>query len=292
MTDRFQAGRSSMTKSNRFFEVKRFFSIKTAVLGLLIILFWIFIICFAEKVAPFDPVKRAGKPRIAPCAQYFFGTDTLGRDVFTRTLYGARVSLTLGIISVAFGLVFGVLFGLIAGFFGGTVDSIIMRLMDALLAIPGILLSLLIIASIGSSIQNVMIAVGISSIPMFTRLVRSNVLTIKEMTYVEAARVVGCSNSRIIFRHILPNIISTIIVLASLQVGSAILSGASLSFLGMGAQPPTPEWGLMTADGREVLAQQWWISTFPGLAILSSVMGINLFGDGLRILLDPRMKVG
>lgn len=271
--------------------VRLFFRNKGAVLGLLILLGWILIAFFADWVAPYDPLASYGAARRPPSLAHWCGTDMLGRDVLSRVLFGSRISLLLGLISVTIGLACGTLLGLLAGFYGDRVDTVIMRMMDALLAFPGILLALVVIAALGPSIQHVMIAVGVSAIPQYARLSRGSVLSIKERYYVEAARATGCRAPRIIFHHILPNVSAPLIVLSTLQVGNAILVGSGLSFLGLGAQPPTPEWGLMTAVGRDVLGKAWWISTFPGLAILSVVMACNLMGDGLRTVLDPRMRL-
>lgn len=264
---------------------------KGAVIGLGVLLVWIILIIFAEQIAPYDPLLNVGMSKRPPSSEFVFGTDRLGRDVLSRVIYGGRISLMLGIISVILGAIPGTLLGLISGYFGGKIDIVIMRFLDALLAFPGILLALVIIAAIGPSIQNVMIAVGISTLPQYARLTKGSVLSIKEYPFVEAARVTGCSSWRIIFSHILPNCLAPLIVLSTLRIGNAILVGSGLSFLGLGAQPPTPEWGLMTASGRVVLGKAWWISSFPGFAILSVVLAFNLIGDGLRSALDPKLKV-
>lgn len=268
-------------------------------LGLLLLLVWIVIGVLAQPLAPYDALDQALPParvddssaRQAPSALYWFGTDEVGRDVFSRVLAGARISMALGLISVSIGLVTGSTLGLLAGFYGGWIDAVIMRIMDALLAFPGILLALVVIAALGTSIQNVMIAVGIAIVPMYARLVRSLCLTIRELNYVEAAHVAGSGAARIVLRHFLPNIVAPLIVLSTLQVGQAIIYGSALSFLGMGAQAPTPEWGLMAAKGRDFFRKAWWISTFPSLAILTVVMAFNLLGDGLRSMLDPRLRL-
>jgi peptide/nickel transport system permease protein len=252
---------------------------------------WIIVMVFAPFISPYDPLDVIGGSRKAPAPEYLLGTDLLGRDVLSRIIFGSRISLTVGLISVAIGLIVGTCLGLPAGYYRGRVDAVIMRLIDAMLAFPGLLLALVVIASLGPGLTNVMIAVGISSIPQYARLVRGSCLSIREFEYVQAAKVVGSPELRIMVRHILPNLIGPVIVVSTLQVGSAILVGAALSYLGMGAQPPTPEWGLMTAEGRAYMATAWWISTFPGFAVFSVVMAINLVGDGLRAALDPRARI-
>ncbi|MYD88891.1 MAG: ABC transporter permease [Caldilineaceae bacterium SB0662_bin_9] len=279
--------------------LRAFGSQPQGVIGLGLLLVWLILALSATQLVPYDPLEQGLPParagdspvRQAPSSLYWFGTDELGRDVLSRVLAGAHISLALGFISVSIGLVAGTALGLVAGFYGGWVDGIVMRAMDALLAFPGILLALVVIAALGTSIQNVMIAVGIAIVPQYARLVRSLCLTIRELAYVEAAHVVGSGPVRLIFRHFLPNIVPPLIVLSTLQIGQAIIYGSALSFLGMGAQPPTPEWGLIAAKGRDFFRKAWWISTFPSLAILSVVLAFNLLGDGLRGLLDPRMRM-
>lgn len=259
-----------------------------AVVGTVILLAWAGAAICAPALAPYDPLGLTGPSRQPPSAAHPLGTDLLGRDVLSRLIFGGRISLAIGLISVAIGASTGSLMGLIAGYYGGRLDGALMRLVDAMLAFPGLLLALVVIASVGPGLQNVMLAVGISSVPLYARLVRGSSLAVREVEYVQAARVLGAPDRRVMFRHILPNVLGPLIVLSTLQVGNAILIGSALSYLGMGAQPPTPEWGLMTSDGQAYLADAWWISTFPGLAIFSAVIAVNLLGDGLRAALDPR----
>jgi peptide/nickel transport system permease protein len=246
---------------------------------------------FAPVVAPYDPVRtNYGDALTGPSLKHLLGTDNYGRDMFSRIVFGARLSMSVGLISVAIGAGLGVILGLLSGYYGRHLDNLIMRIMDAMLAFPGILLAMAIVATLGSGLTNVMIAVGISSIPGFARLVRGSVLTAKENVYVDAARVAGCANGRIMGLHILPNVFAPLLTYATLRVSVAILAAASLNFLGLGAQPPTPEWGVMLADGRDYIRQYWWLATFPGLAIMLTTLSINMFSDGLRDALDPRLK--
>jgi peptide/nickel transport system permease protein len=262
-----------------------------ALIGITILGLLILAAIFAPVITSFDPIAIDPPKRLQPpSSEHWLGTDHFGRDIFTRVVYGARISLPVGLIAVTIAAVAGALLGLIAGYYGKFIDAFIMRVMDVMLAFPGIMLALLVVAILGPSLRNVMIAVGIGSIPRFTRLIRGSVLSARENVYVEAAKVIGAPDSVILYRHILPNVISPVIVLATLSVGTAILSAAGLSFLGLGAQPPDPEWGAMLADGRQFLRSQWWVSTMPGIAIALTVLSVNLAGDGLRDVLDPRMR--
>ena len=245
---------------------------------------------FAPYFAPYDPIQISMEGRKSPNVDHIFGTDRLGRDILSRIIYATKYSLSIGLMSVSIGLIFGTTMGVLSAYYGGLVDTIIMRFIDALLAFPGILLALVVIAVLGPGLFNVMLAVGISTVPEYARLARGKVLSVMQLEYIEAIHSIGGSNIRVILKHILPNISAPITILATLQVGNAILVGSGLSFLGMGAQPPTPEWGLMTAEGRSYMSQAWWISTFPGIAILITVISINQFGDGLREAIDPYLK--
>jgi peptide/nickel transport system permease protein len=264
---------------------------KGAVISLLFIFFLCYTAFFPKTIAPYDPIKMVGSEVFqAPTAMHWLGTDQFGRDILSRIIYGTKYSLQLGFISVLISLLFGVPLGLISGYYGKVPDTIIMRIMDVMLGFPGILLALVFVAILGPGLGNATIAVGVAAIPQYTRLVRGTILSAKENTYVEAAKLIGCKDIRILFLHLLPNISAPIIVLSTMSIAWAIVYGASLSYLGLGAQPPSPEWGAMLSTGRDYLRGQWWIATFPGVAILLSVLAINIVGDGLRDALDPRQK--
>jgi peptide/nickel transport system permease protein len=272
--------------------LRRALQSKGAVGGLTILL----LLALAALVAPVlplaDPIQIDPSHALySPGSPFLFGSDQYGRDVFSRVVFGSRVSLVVGPIAVGIALVPGVTVGLLAGYYGRWVDGVLMRIVDVMLAFPGILLALGIVAVLGPSLTTLMVAVGISSIPTYARLTRASVLSAREQLYVDAARVVGASDFAILVRHILPNVVAPIIVVGTLGVGAAILIAATLSFLGLGSQPPVPEWGRMLSEGRQYLREQWWIATFPGLAIMLTVLALNMLGDGLRDALDPRMKV-
>jgi peptide/nickel transport system permease protein len=275
----------------RFDTLKRLRRHPSAMVGGVLLAIILALTLLAPLIAPFDPIKTFPREsRAAPSLDHWLGTDQLGRDVWSRILWGGRVSLMLGLISVAIGGVAGTLLGLLAGYFRGLVEIVIMQFIDILLAFPGFLLALAAVSVLGTGINNVMIAVGIALVPGFARVVRSSTLTVREMTYVESARAIGVGHVRTMLRYILPNVLAPILVLATIEVAGAILTGAALSFLGLGAQPPKAEWGLMVNDGRRFLRGAWWISTFPGVAIMISVIAINLVGDALRDVLDPRLR--
>lgn len=274
-------------KEDNFF--MRLISQKKMLISLLIILFVIIIGIIGPWIAPHDPNEPYFDALLQPpSSEHWLGTDNLGRDTLSRLIYGTRVTLQVATIAVSITLVVGTVIGLIAGYIGGIVDNILMRIMDVLLAMPSIILAMAIVAILGPSLRNAMIAVGISSIPSFARLTRSATLSVKSLTYVEASHAIGTSHSRIIFKQILPNIMSTILVYASLNVGIAILDTAALSFIGLGAQPPTAEWGTMLSNGKDYITQAWWLVTFPGIAITIVVFAFNIFGDGLRDIYDPK----
>ena len=257
--------------------------------GLFLIGIFLLMAATAPWVAPQDPLAQDLSRRLQPPSRAFLlGSDDFGRDVLSRVLYGARISLRVGVVAVAISLLAGGTIGLLAGYYGGTLDLLVMRLMDVLLAFPAILLAIAVVAVLGPSLTNAMVAVGITGIPVYARLVRGVVLQVKSLEYVTAARALGAGDTRLILHAVLPNCVAPILVQTSLGLATAVLDAAGLSFLGLGAQPPTPEWGAMLSQGRELILDAPWALTAPGLAILLSVLGFNLLGDGLRDALDPR----
>lgn len=265
---------------------------KVSTMGAITLMFIIIVAIFAPVIAPYDPLEiNTEKGLVAPSSEHIFGTDDLGRDILSRIIWGGRISIWVGLSSAGISMSIGLFLGLLGGYFGNTLGFVILRLMDLLLSFPDILLALVVISILGPGINNVILAVGISATPTFTRVIYSSVLSLKENEYIESARMVGSSNTRIILKHILPNVMATVIVLFTMQVGAAIFATASLSFIGLGAQPPSPEWGAMISRGRNMLRNAMWVSTYPGLAISIIVVSINVFGDGLRDILDPRSRI-
>lgn len=261
--------------------------------GLFIIVALIVTAIVAPYVAPYDPIATAPLERLkSPSRAHPLGTDQLGRDILSRLLFGAQISLRIAGIVALFAGVSGTIIGLLCGYFGGIIDDLLMRITDIFMAFPQLILAMAISSALGPSLENVIIAISMTEWTVFARVARSRAVAIREETYVEAARAVGASRWRILFRHVLPLSLSPIIVQLSLEMGGIIRTAASLGFLGLGAQPPTPEWGVMVTDGRRYLPGQWWVSTFPGLAIFFTVLGFNLLGDGIRDVLDPRLRRG
>lgn len=264
---------------------------RLALVGMVVLILLIFVAIFADFLAPYPyDLQNYNETLQGPSAAHWFGTDNYGRDILSRIIYGARISLRIGFISLAGGAFVGCIFGAIAGYFGGTVDTVIMRITDVMMSIPRTVLAIAIATTLGPGLTNAMIAVAVGSVPSFARVVRASTLTVKDQEYVEAARAIGGSNVRIIFKHIFPNVLAPIIIQATLGVGTAIIMAASLSFLGVGIEPPTPEWGSMLSASRQFMRDYPYMVIFPGLTIMITVLALNLFGDGLRDALDPKLK--
>lgn len=277
-------------------EMKRWYSAfwrhRSLLVGSIILSIILFGVTFPSLFTDRSPVVMNIRDRLQPpTPAYPFGTDQYGRDLLARVLYGGRTSLIMGVVPILIAASMGCVLGLVSGYYGRWLDALIVRVMDVWIALPIILLALAIVTALGPGLVNIMIAIGIAWIPYYTRMVRGAVLSVREYSFVEAARVLGLSDGRILIRHILPNIIAPLIVMSSMGIAGAILTGASLSFIGMGPQAPMPEWGLILADGRQFIRLAWWIGFFPGTAIALTVLGANLLGDGLRDWLDPRMKL-
>jgi len=280
--------------------IRRFKYNKSAVFGLIIVLFMVFCALTADFIAPNDPYPSP--PVLSNKLKPGFwsengaegmplGSDGLGRCILSRLIYGARISLTAGFVAVGIAMILGIAFGVLSGYFGGWVDAVIMRLVDIMFAFPALLLAIVIVTVVGQGLEKAMIAIGIVYSPQMARIIRSSVLYIKEMEYIEVQKAIGSSHWRIIFKHIIPNSVAPVIVYGTLMLATAILDCAALGFLGLGAQPPIPEWGAMLSDSYSfIVSGAWWAATFPGVAILFAVLGLNLLGDGLRDILDPRLK--
>ena len=262
-----------------------------AVLGLIIVALFVLMAIFADVLAPYDPtVQDIANKLQGPSAEHLLGTDETGRDLLSRIIYGARISMKVGVVAVGVAFIIGTPIGICAGYFGGKIDSLLMRAMDVLMAFPGILLAILFVSILGQSLDNAILSVGIYTVPNFARTARGETLALRNSEFVEAARALGSGHTRIIFSHILVNIVAPMIILATLCFGNAILTTSGLGFLGIGAQPPTPEWGAMISTGRQYFLSAPHVTTITGLAILLLVLGLNLLGDGLRDVLDPKMK--
>ena len=263
----------------------------SAVCGLVLVLLFLFMAVFGPYISPSDPYKIDFTKRLRPPSSGNpFGTDEYGRDLLSRVLHGARVSLIVGIVTLAICVPVGVALGLIAGYFGGVVDEVIMRVTDIFLAFPALVLAMALSVAMGSGLMTVMIALAVVWWPAYVRITRGQVLSVRENLFVEAAKAMGISDFWIIARHILPNVLSPIIVIATMDMGAVILTAAALSFIGLGAQPPTPEWGRLVADGQPYFPECWWYVFFPGIAIFLTVLGFNLLGDGIRDALDPKIR--
>ncbi len=261
------------------------------IIGLVLIALFALCAILAPVLAPMSPIDQILSQRLKPSSpEHWLGTDQLGRDMLSRLIYGARISLTIGLVVVGLAGTFGTVLGLIAGYIGGLLDEVLMRLTDIFFAFPALILAMAIAGALGPNLNNAMIAIAAVTWPIYARLVRGQVLSLREREFVEAARSIGASTPRILWRHLLPNTLAPLLVQASFDMGGAILSAAGLSFIGFGAQPPTPEWGVMISEGRKFISTQLWLSLFPGLAILLTVAAFNLIGDGLRDALDPRLR--
>ncbi|HUZ01292.1 MAG TPA: ABC transporter permease [Thermomicrobiaceae bacterium] len=280
-------GRRSLTAQ----VVASFTRNKGSLIGALVLAVLLVVVVAGPLIAPYDPTEQIlTVAKKGPSAAHLLGTDQFGRDILSRVIVGARNTLGMPFLAIGFALVLGVIPGLVAGYAGGWVDSLIMRLVDILLAFPGILLALMIVAMLGTGMVNIMLAIGVSLIPVYVRMARGSTLSIRNEPYVDAARVLGSSDIRLLFRHVLPNLYGPLIVLSTTAIGWGILAGAALNFLGLGVQPPTPEWGRDLADGRNYLVTAWWITTFPGLVTMVTILAVNLVGDALTAVLDPMLR--
>lgn len=296
MTDapdaRTDASALSEPTGRRRMLTRRLFRSAPFVVGAVLVIAMVVVSAAAPVLTSYEPVKMSPADRLQPpSAEHPFGTDQLGRDVLARVMYGGRLSLPMGIAPIAVAAVAGLVLGLVSGFYGGWIDLVLMRIVDVWIAFPPILLALAIVTILGTGLTNIMIALGIAWIPYYARMVRGSVLEAKQRVYVDAARALGSFDLRIVVRHVLPNVLTPIMVMSSMGVANAILAGAALSFLGLGAQAPAPEWGTSLADARQFIRLGWWVGLFPGLAIAVTVLGANLMGDGIRDALDPKLKI-
>lgn len=277
-------------KKRLFTFIKNFSKNKLALLGFFILLVIFFMAIFAPYLTPYNYAdQNLQETFLSPSARHIMGTDKFGRDIFTRILFGARISLKIGFISMALAAASGILIGLISGFYGGFLDNALMRLMDIMLSIPGLVMAIAISASLGGGMKNLIIAVAVAAIPGYAKIVRGQALVFKEKEFVEAARILGASDFNIMFKQILPNCLAPVIVQMTIGVGYAVLSAASLSFIGMGIEPPMPEWGQMLSEGRDFIRDYPYITMFPGISIAITILALNILGDGLRDALDPKL---
>ena len=301
MTNTAAAPQNQMYNENDFAGVKKESLFKQtwrglkknrlAMVGLVFIVLLLIMAAFAEVIAPYGvDDQNLAMAFQHPSKDYIFGTDEYGRDIFSRIVYGSRYSLAIGAVAASLSAIVGMIIGSIAGFYGGKVDNVLMRFIDIMMAIPSTLLGISIVAALGNGIRNVIIAVAIGAVPAYARIVRASIFSVKEQEYVEAARSIGASDFQIIMHHILPNCLAPIIVQITMSVAKSILEASALSFIGLGVQPPSAEWGAMLSAARAYIRKAWWIVTFPGVAIAMVIFGLNLFGDGLRDALDPRLK--
>ena len=281
-----------MKRGRRLKEIwRRFKKNRLAMVGLVIILIIVMLSILAPLIAPYGLDEQNARNRLlAPCAGHWFGTDNYGRDILTRVLYGGRVSLTVAVGATAISGFFGIILGAPAGFFGGKVDNVIMRILDVFMALPATLTAIAISTVLGTGVTKTMLALGLATVPRFARIVRGPILSLRTSEFIEAAQSIDVSTPKIIFKHIIPNVLSPIIVQATLYIATTLMVASSLSFVGLGVQPPSAEWGAMITAGRAYIKGNWWLITFPGLAILCSVFSMNVLGDGLRDALDPRLK--
>lgn len=272
--------------------LRRLWRTPSFVAGALLLTTLVALVLLAPVLTSYNPTRISPADRLQPpSTEHVFGTDHFGRDVFSRVLHGGSLSLPMGVVPVAMAAVIGILLGLAAGYFGGWVDLILMRIVDVWIAFPPILLAMAVVTILGTGLTNIMIALGIAWIPYYTRMVRGSVLESRERVYVNAAVALGSRGARVLLRHVLPNVLTPVLVMASMGIANAILAGAALNFLGLGAQAPAPEWGAILADGRQYFRQAWWLGVFPGTAIALTVLAANLLGDGLRDALDPKLRV-
>ena len=284
-------GKKKVSYSPWKLAVLRLWNNKLSVIGLIVVLLMILIVLLAPIIATHEPTEMIYEDVLqAPSSEHLFGTDDLGRDIFSRVIWGGRESIRVGFLGVTIAIVGALILGVTTGYAGGWADMITQRIIEIFLAFPAILLLLSIVAALGPNLTTVLIALGISSIPAYTRLVRGSVLSVKNSEYITSARVIGAKDTRIMWKHVLPNMLGPILVYATLGLGSAIMTTAGLSYIGLGAQPPSPEWGAMLNYGRTYLRTAWWMSIYPGLAVSIIVLAINVFGDGLRDALDPKTR--